>query len=170
MAKIEDETYDLIKDFTKIKAKGVFNLEDLYVELYYWFRHFKYMWKEAEYRHMNWAGGAYRLEVIWYGEKDLDDYHHTTIKLVLAADVKDVEVTLDGGKKVERQKATFEFRTQNMFTKKRSIFDGRPLGKLQMEVYEIMIKDRTEQFETDSFLEAQKLYDELRSFMMLYKH
>jgi hypothetical protein len=170
MVEIKDKEDWLVGEWTKIKAKGVFNLEDMYVELFYWFQHFGYEWKEAEYRHMNFPGGGYRLEVIWYGIKDLTDYHKTKIKLVLAADVKNVEVTLDGGKKVDRQKATFEFRTGVLLTRKRSIFSDRPFAQWQMQVYEILTKKRHEQMEIDAYSEAQKLYDELRAFMMLYKH
>tara|TARA_Y100000310_G_scaffold313860_1_gene362683 strand:- start:4554 stop:5069 length:516 start_codon:yes stop_codon:yes gene_type:complete len=171
MAELKDQEDTIIDKFTKIKSKGVFNLEDLYVELYYWFAHYGFSWKEIEYRRIAFPGGSgYRLEIVWLATKDLDSYVASKISLVLAADCSDVEVTLDGGQKAKRQKATLEFRTGCSITRKRSIFEDKIFGKWMMQSYEILNRARHEQFEADIYAEATKLYDELKAFLMLYNH
>lgn len=167
--KLLNASETLIDPFTKIKAKGIYNVEDLYVELFYWFQHYGFAWREVEYKKVSMGGGKERHEMAWVATKKMDDYTSMRIQLVLAVDMQDVEVTIDNGKKVTRQKATLEFRTGLFLDNKTHIWKGKPLGKLQQKVYEIMTKDRYEQHEGDAFGEAQKLYSELKAFMMLYK-
>jgi hypothetical protein len=156
----------------KMKSKGVYNMEELYVEMQLWFVHMGYTWREVEYKKIGFPGGGYRMEIIWIGDKAVDDYTSFQIKLVLAADISDVEVVLDGGKKVKRQKAGIEirsgaslFRNDGYF--KDSIFNT---GTLQKNVYEYLIRGRLRQQETDLWVEAHKLYDELKAFMLIYPH
>lgn len=163
------ESITLIDPFTKIKAKGIYNVEDLYVELFYWFQHYGFNWKEVEYKKVTMGGGKERHEMAWVATKKMDDYTSMRIQLNLAADMKDVEVTIDGGKKVTRQKAGLEFRTGLFLDNKVGIWEKKPLGKFQQKIYEIMNKDRFEQHAGDAFGQAQKLYSELKAFMMLYR-
>ncbi|MBT3323563.1 hypothetical protein HN681_04515 [archaeon] len=155
---------------TKIKSKGIFNVEDLYVELYLWFKHYGYVWSEIEYRKIMFPGGGYRLEIVWMGKKNLNDYNTFQIHLILGADVKgDVEVQLEGGKKVKRQQATLEFKSWGDLYTNDKIWKGRTFGKQMQKVYEIMTKDRLEQYKEDTYIEISKLYDELKAFLIINK-
>ncbi len=152
----------------KIKSKGVFNLEDLYVELNLWFEHHGYKWKELEYKVVARGGGAQRLEIIWKGVREVDDYTNFEISLNMGAEISDVEVNLDGGKKVKRQKGTIEFRSGATIKKNVDVWEGKILGNVQAKVYEMLIHERLEAQKAELYVEAHKLYDELKAFMMLY--
>ena len=152
----------------KIKSKGIYNLEDLYGELQLWFTHMGYKWHEVEYKKIGRPGGSYRLELIWIGTKKIDDYSNFVIKVILGADVSDVEVTLDGGQKVGRQKATLEFRSGAWIERNAAFFlNGLFGGVAKAKLYEFLIRGRLHSQEAELWGHANKLYDELKAFMML---
>ncbi len=154
----------------KIKSKGVFNLEDLYVELNAWFLHMGYDWKEIEYKKINNPNGSYRIEVIWQGIKKVDDYSTFVITLNLGGDISDVDVQLEGGKKVKRQAAGLEFRAQADIKKDIKQFEETAfgMGNIAAKGYELLIHDRLQSQVGDLYVEAHKLFDELKAFMMVY--
>ena len=160
---------EIIKDGYKVKAKGVYNLEDLYVELYQWFTHMGYEWKEVEYKVIAGKGGFQRLEILWQGVKKVDDYTTFVIKLNLGADISDVEVTLDTGAKVKRQKGTLEFRSGAKILRNRDIWKDKFMGNTLAKLYEVLIRDRLKAQGGQLYGEAHKLYDELKAFMMIYR-
>ena len=160
---------DIIKDGYKIKAKGVYNLEDLYVELNQWFTHMGYNWKELEYKVIMGKGGSQRLEILWEGKKKVTDYTSFVIKLNLGADISEVEVTLDNGAKVKRQKGTLEFRSGAWVLHNRDVWKGKMMGNYLAKLYEILIRDRLKAEMGQLYGEAHKLYDELKAFMMIYR-
>ena len=69
-----DEKVTIIEDNYKIKSKGTFNLEELYVEMKNWFEHMDYKWYELEYKQVINRDGSKNLEILWLGEKKIDDY------------------------------------------------------------------------------------------------
>ena len=87
----------------------------------------------------------------------------------MAADMADVEVTLDGGKKVKRQKGGLEFRSGATLKKNVDLWEGKAFGNMQAKVYEMLNHDRLEAQKGELYGEAHKLYDELKAFMMLYR-
>ena len=159
----------IVKDGYKIKSKGVFNMEDLYLELYLWFQHHGYAVKDLEYRVVQRPGGPNHIEIFWNGKKIVDDYTSYIITLNVGADLSDVEVTLDGGKKVNRQKGMLEFRSGARIERKTDVWEGKLLGNMQAHVYDMLIQDRIKAQKAELFMEAHKLYDELKAFMMLYR-
>lgn len=159
----------IIKDGYKIKAKGVYNLDDLYIELNQWFEHMGYQWKEIEYKVIAGKGGSQRLEILWQGRKDVDKYSMFVIRLNLGADISDVEVVLEGGAKVKRQKGTLEFRSEAYIQRNVNVWQGKVMGNLLAKLYEILIRDRLKSQEGQLYAEAHKLYDELKAFMMIYR-
>ena len=163
-----DKKIPIIKDGYKIKAKGVYNLEDLYVELKQWFEHMGYAWKEIEYKVVAQKGGGQRLELLWQGKKEVDKYSSFIIKLNLGADISDVEVTLDNGAKVKRQKGTLEFRSGATIERNIDVWKGKFMGNILAKFYEILIRDRLKAQEGQLYGEAHKLYEELKAFMMIY--
>lgn len=158
----------VIKDGYKIKAKGVYNLEDLYVELNQWFEHMGYAWKEIEYKVIMGKGGFQRLEILWQGTKKVTDYTSFVIRLNLGADISEVEVTLDNGGKVKRQKGALEFRSEAYILHNRDVWKDKIMGNQLAKLYEILIKDRLQAEFGQLYGEAHKLYDELKAFMMIY--
>ncbi len=159
----------IIKDGYKIKAKGVYNLEDLYVELNQWFEHMGYSWKEIEYKVIMGKGGFQRLEILWQGTKKVTDYTTFVIRLNLGADISEVEVTLDNGGKVKRQKGALEFRSEAYLTRDTSVWKDKFMGNQLAKLYEILIMDRLKAECGQLYGEAHKLYDELKAFMMIYR-
>ena len=100
--------------------------------------------------------------------KNFGDYNTFEILLVLGADIKgDVEVQLEGGKKVKRQQATIEFKSLGEIHRNDDVWKGRMFGNQMQKVYEIMTQDRFEQIKEDAYVEASKLYDELKAFLII---
>lgn len=159
----------IIKDGYKIKAKGVYNLEDLYAELNQWFIHMGYSWKELEYKVVAGKGGSQHLEILWQGIKKVDDYTTFVLRLNLGADISEVEVTLEGGAKVKRQKGALEFRSEAYLKKNTDVWKGKLMGNKLAKLYEILIRERLNAQAGQLYGEAHKLYDELKAFMMIYR-
>ena len=160
---------EIIKDGYKIKAKGVYNLEDLYLELHQWFDHMGYVWKELEYKMVMGKGGSQRLEILWQGTKEITKYSSFVIKLNLGADISEVEVTLDNGGKVKRQKGALEFRSAAWIARNTDAWKGKVMGNKLAKLYEILTRDRLNAEKLQLYGESHKLYDELKAFMMIYR-
>jgi hypothetical protein len=159
----------IIPDGYKIKSKGTYNLDDLYLELHLWFMHHGYEWKELEYQVISRGGGAERLEILWKGERAVDEYVNFVIRLNMAADISDAEVVLEGGKKVKRKAGAIEFKSEAYITRNTDVWEGKVLGNMQAKIYDMLTESRLSAQKGDLFAEAHKLYDELKSFMMLYR-
>ncbi len=162
------EKIQVIKNGYKIKAKGVYNLEDLYIELNQWFLHMGYSWKEIEYKVIMGKGGFQRLELIWQGTKKTSNYSTFVLRLNLGADISDVDVTLDNGGKVKRQKGSLEFRSEAYIIHNKDVWKGKVMGNYLAKLYEIFIRNRLDAEFWQLYGEAHKLYDELKAFMMIY--
>ena len=152
-----------------VKGQGIFNMNDLYLELYLWFTHHGYKWKELEYKILEFGGGKKRSEILWECSRKVDDYTTYVIDLAMAADTSDQEVTLEGGKKVKRQKATLEFITTAEIKYNKDIWKGKPLAQYQAKVYTLLIHDRLEGQKGELWEEVHKLIDELKAFMIIYQ-
>ena len=161
----------------KIKAKGTYNLDDLYKELHKWFAHYGYSWYELQYRKIDFPNGGYRLELLWQGIKTMDEYSKFVIDLHLAADLSNTEVTTETGQKAKRQKGTIEFRAGAEIQKDTKSWEKSPIGKLfggsvgkfNAKLYDALNRTRLDQQKTDCYVEVHKLFDEIQAFMMIYK-
>jgi len=166
----------IVKFGYKIKAKGTYNMDDLYKELFFWTDHYGYKWYELQYRKIDMGNGAYRLELIWLYEKELDEYSTFIIDLHLAADLSDVEVTSkDTGQKGKQQKGTIEFRAGAKIKKNTDVWKKSLIGKIPQirsfnaKLYDVLNRERLNQQKEDCYTEVHKLFDELKAFMMIYK-
>ena len=165
-----DEKVTIIEDNYKIKSKGTFNLEELYVEMKNWFEHMDYKWYELEYKQVINRDGSKNLEILWLGEKKIDDYVTFKIKLNMnITSINDVEVKLDTGATVKRQKCSLEIKSGAFIAKNLKPFEKKWLGRYMPQLYEILIRDRLKDQKQTLYLEAHKLYDELKAFMMIYR-
>lgn len=155
----------------KIKSKGIYNIEDLYQEMQLWFQHMGYKWREVEYRFIAGKEGSKTIEIVWIGERIAASHAYTTyiIRLGLQAIGSDVEVTLDTGAKVKRFKGSLEFRTEAYIKRNVDIFQNTPFPKLFVKGYEILTRDRILAERVELYTEANKLYDELKAFLMIYR-
>ena len=161
---------DIIEDGYKVKAKGTYNLEEFYVELKNWFEHMGYAWTELEYKQVINRDGSKNLEILWLATKKIDDYVNFKIKLNMGiTGVNDTEVKLETGAMVKRQKCTLEIKSGAWIEKDVEAFKGKFLGKYLPQLYEILIRDRLKDQKQTLYLEAHKLYDELKAFMMIYR-
>jgi hypothetical protein len=167
----------IVKPGHKIKAKGTYNVDDLYKELYKWFDHYGFKWYEIQYRKLDMGGGKYRLELLWQADKTLDEYSNFIIDLHLAADLENVEVTSETGQKGKKQKGTLEFRAGAEIKKNTQAFEkssigqlmGGAVGKFNAKLYDVLNRTRLEQQKTDCYVEIHKLFNEIQAFMMIYK-
>jgi len=165
------ERKNVVKEL-KVKSTGVFNFEDLYAELFLWFKHYGYTWKEIEYRKVLRPGGAYRVELVWHADKGFSDgYTSMRIWMVLGADIKEeVDVALEGGKKVKRQRATFEFKCGSWYyIDTKDFWKDKFMGELLKRIYEVMKRPTIIQNEKDAYSDFIKFTDELKAFLILHK-
>lgn len=155
----------------KIKAKGIYNIEDLYQEMQLWFQHMGYKWREVEYRYTIGRDGNKVIEFVWIGEKNPSSHKYSTyyISIGLQAVGSDVDVTLDTGAKVKRFKGSLEFRTEAYIQRNVDLFINTPFPSLMLKVYEILTRDRLKAEWDELFTEANKLYDELKAFLIIYR-
>jgi len=161
---------NIIEDGYKIKAKGTYNLEELYEELKNWFEHMGYKWLELEYKQVINRDGSKNLEILWQGEKEIDDYVTFKIKLNMnITGINDTEIKLETGATVKRQKCTLEIKSGAWIEKNVDYFKKKLLGKYLPQLYEILIRDRLIDQKQTLYLEVHKLYDELKAFMMIYR-
>jgi hypothetical protein len=156
----------IVPQGTKVKVKGVYNMDDLYGEIQLWMTHMGYVWHEVEYKKTVKGGGLDELQIIWVGTKNVDDYVDFEIQIDLLAFVSGTEVALANGKKLKRHKCALEFRIGGYMRKN----DGYYKKDWQKKLYEYLIRDRIRQQEGDIFGETTKLIDELRAFTLQYPH
>ena len=169
MVKPVKDKEDIVAYGYKIKAKGTYYMDDLYKELFRWFAHYGYEWREIQYKKTTNPNGSYRLELLWQGEKELDGYASFVIDLHLAADLTDVEVTADTGQKGKRQKGTLEFRTGAYIKKNVGVWKDKKFGQFQLRLYDVMSRAKLDQQKNDAYVEVHKLYDEIKAYIFLYK-
>lgn len=160
---------EVVKSGYKIKAKGVFNLEDLYMELQIWFEHMGYSWKELEYKIEALKAGESANEFVWVAEKEVNKYSTFVIELSLMAIGMNVEVQMENGAKAKRFKGSLEFRSEAYIKRNIKYWEGKFAGNFMAKLYEILLKDRLKEEKDWLYIEAHKLYDELKAFMAIYR-
>ncbi|MBI4447842.1 hypothetical protein HY643_02585 [Candidatus Woesearchaeota archaeon] len=159
----------IVPDGYKIKSTGVFDLPDLYLEIYRWFRHFTYAWKETKYRNIDQPDGGKQIEIMWFCERKVDDYVTFVITLHLQAFVKDTE-GMKGGVKTKMQGGSVEFRAGAYMKKKVEIWESKPMGDLLGRIYEkILIKERLDNYEEEIYIDTHKLFDEIKAYLQMHR-
>jgi hypothetical protein len=169
IGKFVKEKIVVVKQGYVIKSKGTFNLEDLYMELQIWFEHMGYKWQEIEYKYEVYKNGETNNEMVWVATKDVTKYSTFEIRLSLQAIGNTIEVQMENGAKAKRFKGTLEFRTGADIKRHLELWAGQPFGAYQAKLYEILTRDRLKEERDWLYLEAHKLYDELKAFMMIYR-
>lgn len=176
------EEITLVPDGYKIKAGGVFDLEELYVEMIRWFEFNGYNWKETKYRVVEMPNGLSQIEIKWDCDKKGTEYLAYYFTMHWQAFVSEVEVNVDGIKK-KMNKGTIEFRFDGKMKrnvaafappegsdeyKKRVLLKGS-FGKFIMAIYDrVIIKSQVDYYKGFFFGESQRLFDEIKAFLQLY--
>lgn len=150
----------------KIKTKTYFDY--LYKDVYYWMGHHGYKWKELMYGVIEHPSGGKRIEIVWQGTKQVDDYVTYIINCHLAADGTDVNVKLDNGKETKLFTGTHEFRIGASIKKNTDFFEGKLLGDQQAKLYEMLIRDRLDNQSLEAYTEVHKLINHLKSVLQYY--
>ena len=161
---------DFIATAIKIKQKGVFNLEELYLLLYKWFELYGYDFQEEEYRDIEKGPGEKNLEIRWYAEKKIDDYIKFVIKVsMMVVGMKEVEIEEEGVKR-KTNTGTVEFRFDSyLFKDYEDRWEGGVM-KFFREVYDkYIIKGRIESLEGELQEQLYKFIDEIKSFLNMHK-
>ena len=76
---------------------------------------------------------------------------------------------MDTGAKVKRFKGSLEFRTEAYIQRNVDLFVKTPFPSLILKGYEILTRDRLKAEWDELFMEANKLYDELKAFLIIYR-
>lgn len=172
----------LIPDAYKIKAGGVFDLEELYTELIRWFEFNKYEWRETKYRHAEMPNGLAQIEIKWECKKEGNDYLAYELSMHWQAFISEVEVNVDGIKK-KMNKGTIELRFGGKLKRnikafmpdkdsdeyKKRIFLKGAFGRFIFTIYDqIIAKSQIDYYKGFFFGESQKLFDEIKAFLQIY--
>ena len=180
---IVPEETTLIPDGYKIKAGGVFDLEELYVEMVRWFEFSGYAWRETKYRVVEMPNGLNQIDIKWECEKKGTEYLSYNLSMHWQAFVSEVEVNVDGIKK-KMNKGSIEFRFEGKMKrnieafapnedspeyKKRILLKGS-FGRFIMTIYDrLIIKNQVDYYKGLFFGESQRLFDEIKAFLQLYQ-
>jgi hypothetical protein len=152
----------------KIKVKTMTYFDYLYKEVFFWMQHYGYDWKEINYGIIDFPNGGSRLEFLWRGIKQEDDYSTYIIECQLAAGVSDVKVKMESGKEAKMKSGTHEFRIGAYIKKNIDMWEGKPFADTQAKLYEMMIRDRLEEQKDDLYKEAHKFIDHLKALLQYY--
>ena len=151
----------------QIKQKAIFSLDDLYVNMHFWFLFYDFSKYEVEYRVMEQFN---RVEIFWICKKQMDPYVQFVIEFAfVVTGLKDVEIEKDGVK-LKRNAGTLEFRTTCYMEKDyEDKWRGSRLKELMREAYDkYIIRKRLDDFKNQLYKELQALFAEVRSFLHLH--
>ncbi len=148
----------------KIKQGGVFHMEYLYKDIYRWFEHYHYNWKEIQYRQEVAPDGTLHLEIRWTANKPLNNYLSVGIDMEFLIFMKDAEVEIKG-KKVKRQKGTIEIRTGAYVGYDEDYFSK--MNTIKKIYYNLLIRDKIDSVEEDIYVESQELFKMIKEFLEL---
>lgn len=164
MVKIEPAE-EIVPDGTKLKAKGVFDAEDLYVELHRWFTHFGYDWKETRYLSTDMPNGSKLTEISWKCSRIVDEYCTFVMDMHLKLTTTEVEAVIENAKK-KMQNGTAEFRFRGMMNKNIAMWQNKPMGRLLHIIYErVLIRKRMLRNIEILKAEANRLFDEIKNYL-----
>ncbi|MBI5872133.1 hypothetical protein HZB88_03535 [archaeon] len=168
-----EEEREVIPTTHKIKVKGVFDLNDLYLECHRWFEHYAYTWKEVEYKQTENPDGTKSVEIWWECTRQIEDYITFLIELQFQClGYSEVEAKTDTGIK-KMQKGTMEFRGGAKIVFDVGVWhkngdkkdDWKPFGQLMARIYHTLIYKKIDEYEDILFAEVHKLYNEIRNFL-----
>ncbi len=158
---------DYAGDTLEVGYSGVFDFDQLYKEMYQWFRKNGYNFRELDYKEYK-EEGVQKLSVKWGAKKKLTDYVRSTIEVSLNLDgMHDVVVKnkkkMSGGLNIRINgylEKDYEDAWTHMKLAKflREIFDHFFLGSKMKELQGVLLKDLGMFRSTiKSFLNMQKI-------------
>lgn len=162
------EEVDTLISGHKIKAEGVYDFKNMYVELQRWFAQNDYDWKETKFKAIDEPGGVKEIELKWQCDKQVDDYVSYRYNLQWKSRFSEVEATVEGVKK-KMNKGSVELKFDVSMIIHSNVWEKRVLGKQLKQIYEkFLIRDRLDTYQDDLFGEAMALFDEIKAYLKLY--
>lgn len=160
----------IVMDNIKVKQESIFNMPELYKALFSWFANYGYNFHEQEYNEAD-AGKGKNIKFFWVAEKNIDSYIRWQIELnAMILGMESIELERNG-LKLKTNKASVEFRITATMIKD---YDGKwskgpGMGTLRRVYDKIMIRKRLSRLEGDLERETNKVIDEIKAFLNLYR-
>jgi len=154
---------------TKIKDKGIFNMEDLYAFIKDWLVLHNMgdegsMFKEQTYVERV-KGDSRQIEIKWKAERFNGDYFSNVIEITfLIVGLKDIEIEVEG-RKIPTQKLELELRIVSKLIKNRQ---DKFKSDFIRNIYEnTIIKDRIDFYAGEFYGESSALVNDVKKFLEL---
>lgn len=156
---------------TKISQRSVFDLKELYMLMFYWFRRYRYdNFHEQEYLEKATPAGK-EIDIRWYADKKINDYVKFAIEIgFLIYHLQDVEIEKEG-KRIKTQSGTLEMRFRAYLLKDyERVWERTPMLNFLRKMYDrYILGSKFEQYEDDLYEESYRLINEVKTFLNLHK-
>ena len=154
----------------KIKQKAVFNFEELYKAIYRWFEHYNYKWYELKYSHEVVQNGNFHTEIVWEARREINDYLSYVMTFEFILDFGEAQIDKEGVK-IKTNAGTVEMRASAFIEKNVDFWEKKPMGKFMRKMYDNFLnKDRLNTEEYNLYIEAHKLFNEVKAFLNLHNY
>lgn len=154
----------------KIAQDSIFDMGELYKNMFRWFETYEYDFHEDGYEESNTQAGK-QVKFYWTAEKKMDAYIKYVIELnVFILGLQSIEIEKEG-LKTKTHKGNIEFRITGYLLKD---YDGKwsktPFHTTLRYLYDkIIARKRYNIHEREFMTESKKLLDEIRAFLNLNK-
>ncbi len=156
---------------TKIKQKGIFALDELYILLYQWFKRYGYTtFREVEYLEKRMPNGK-EISIKWYGNRKINEYIRYVIEInFLVLGFQEIEVEKDN-KRYKSGKGDIEMRFRSYLEiDYENMWGQSAMTRFFRAIYDkYILGSKIEQYEDELYEETYKLMDQARSFLNLHK-
>jgi hypothetical protein len=163
-------TITLLSD-ERIQYEGLFDIKEIYQHAYKWLTWRKYDLSEKQYTEKVKAGGK-DLEIRWEAIKYVDEYSTFEIKVRwLGFGINDVEVKKDGGT-IKLQKGEINiYVSASLKTDRQDYWAQNAFYSFMRAFYDrYLYRNSIERLKGELWKVGWDLYNELKSFLNLYKY
>lgn len=159
----------VVIDGAKLKQDSVFNMGELYKSLFAWFNNYGYDFAEEEYNEKD-SGRNKDVKFYWTAEKKIDAYIKWRIELsVLIVGMESVEIDRNG-LKLKTNKGSIEFKITSSVLKDYDNKWSKGFSTFLRKIYDkIVAYQRYSRMEGELINETNKLMDEIKAFLNLYR-
>ena len=159
----------VVMDAAKIKQDSVFNMGEFYKSLFAWFANYGYDFAEEEYNEKD-SGRAKDVKFFWTAEKKVDTYIRWGINFnVLILGLESVEIERNG-LKMKTNKCSIEIQITAYMIKDPDDKWSKGFAAVFRKLYDqVVARHRYERMEGELVKEANKLIDEVKAFLNLYR-
>ncbi len=158
-------------DNERIKFKGIFDFEELYIHTHDWLEWRKYDIAERKYKEKITPTGK-DVEIEWRATKDIDEYSQFKIEIMWRLiNLTEVEVQQNGAK-VTKNKATIKIAVSAALVLDwKDKWEETPIIKFLKTFYEKYLYHGTiDKLKGELWKQGWDFYNELKAFLNLYKY